>query len=91
MDVVKVNPFTNVAASSLATTQFIPDRNLALYGIVLVLGGTFTVDAHQDDAMQRLVNRIGTQVFIATIAAVAAAFAVQFFNRRNTVPAKAVT
>ena len=46
MDVVKVNPFTNVAASALATAQFIPDRNLALYGIVLVLGGTFTVDAH---------------------------------------------
>lgn len=46
MDVVKVNPFTNVGASSLATTQFIPDRNLAVYAIVLVLGGTFTVDAH---------------------------------------------
>ena len=46
MDVVKVNPFTNVAASSLATAQFIPDRNLALYAIVLVLGGTFTIDAH---------------------------------------------
>jgi len=46
MDVVKVNPFTNVAASSLATAQFIPDRNLSLYAIVLVLGGTFTIDAH---------------------------------------------
>ena len=46
MDVVKVNPFTNVAASSLATTQFIPDRNLAVYAIVLVLGGTFVVDTH---------------------------------------------
>ena len=46
MDIVKVNPFNNVAASALATAQFIPDRNLALYGIVLVLGGTFTIDAH---------------------------------------------
>jgi len=46
MEVIKVDPFTNVLASSLATTQFIPDRNLALYAIVLVLGGTFTVDAH---------------------------------------------
>ena len=46
MDIVKVNPFTNVAANSLATAQFIPDRNLALYGVILVLGGTFTIDAH---------------------------------------------
>jgi len=30
-------------------------------------------------------------IFIATTAAVLAALLVQFFNRRNTVPAKAVT
>lgn len=39
MDVVKVNPFNSVAANALSTTQFIPDRNLALYGLVLVMGG----------------------------------------------------
>lgn len=46
MDIVKVDPFTNVVASNKATTQFIPDRPLSLDGIVLVLGGTFAIDTH---------------------------------------------
>ena len=41
MDLIKVDPFLNVAANQLATTQFIPDRPLALYALVLELGGTF--------------------------------------------------
>ena len=44
MDKIKVDPFTNVGAGQLATTQFIPDRPLSLYGIVLILGGDFEID-----------------------------------------------
>ena len=49
MELLKVDPFENVAASALATAQFVPDRDLAVYAIILILGGTFTIDAHVTD------------------------------------------
>lgn len=50
MELLKVDPFENVAASSLATAQFIPDRDLAVFAIILILGGTtFTIDTHVTD------------------------------------------
>ena len=41
-DVVKVDPFDNVVATGLATTKYRPIGPSALFGFVLILGGTFT-------------------------------------------------
>jgi hypothetical protein len=40
MDVIKVDPFTNVGVSSKATATFRPPAPLSLFGLVLVCGGT---------------------------------------------------
>lgn len=46
-DVIKVNPFNNVGASSLAVAKFTPVSNQSsLYGFILVLGGTTFNESH---------------------------------------------
>ena len=50
MELLKVDPFENVDASALATAQFTPDRELAVYAFIFILGGgAFTIDAHVTD------------------------------------------
>ena len=50
MEKLKVDPFENVAANQLATAQFTPDRDLAVFAIILTLGGTtFAIDTHVTD------------------------------------------
>ena len=57
MDIVKANPFTGVAANALATTQFIPDRDLAVYGLILALGGG--TPAFSPDLIDRITIKSG--------------------------------
>lgn len=53
-DLVSVNPFNNVAASSLAQTKYTPvSRNSSLFGIVLTLGGTTFNESHVDSVRIR--------------------------------------
>ena len=51
MDPVKVNPFLNVAAGQRATTQFTPVGPAALFGFILIMGGT-TFDETKIDAIK---------------------------------------
>lgn len=46
MDVIKVDPFNNVGANSLAVTKYRPPSQSSLFGIVLVLGGTTFNESH---------------------------------------------
>lgn len=48
MDVIKVDPFSNVAASSKATATWRPPAPLSLFGFVLELGGTTLTEANID-------------------------------------------
>lgn len=48
MDLVKINPFQNVGANQLATTQFEPEGPASLFGILLKLGGTTFDETHID-------------------------------------------
>lgn len=42
MDLIKIDPFQNVGNTALATSRYRPIAPSSLYGIALVMGGTFT-------------------------------------------------
>lgn len=46
MDLIKVNPFTNVVATGKATSTWIPPFPCSLHGFVFQLAGTFVLGTH---------------------------------------------